>query len=82
MSTTTATSQDLREWQRLRAWDLHEQGWRGKALAETLGISQAPVSGWLTKATVLGSGALHRRPPPGPTPTLTAEQFAALPALL
>lgn len=83
MSTTKTTgSQDIREWRRLRAWELAEQGWRGKAIAEALGVSQAAVSGWLKRATLHGVEALRRRPPPGPTPKLTPAQVAALPALL
>ena len=72
----------MREWRRMRAWELSEQGWSGTAIAVALGVSKAAVSGWLKKATQHGVEALRRRPPPGPTPKLTAEQRATLPALL
>ena len=52
MSTTTPRSgQDVREWRRMRAWELSEQGWSGTAIAVALGVSKAAVSGWLKKAT-------------------------------
>jgi transposase len=74
--------QDAREWRRLRAWELHEQGWSGKAIAEALKASQAAVSLWLTRARAGGVEALRRHPPPGATPKLTAAQRAQLPDLL
>ncbi|HEV2126805.1 MAG TPA: winged helix-turn-helix domain-containing protein [Chloroflexota bacterium] len=74
--------QDVREWRRLRAWELHRAGWSGKAIAEALGASQAAVSTWLKRARAGGVEALKRHPPPGATPKLTAEQRAQLPALL
>jgi transposase len=74
--------QQVNEWRRLRAWDLHQQGWTGKAIAEALGVTQGAVSQWLKRAREQGPAALHHRLPPGPTPKLTAEQRAQLPALL
>lgn len=74
--------QDGREWRRLRAWKLHQQGWTGKAIATALGASDAAVSTWLKRACTGGVEALLRHPPPGATPKLTVEQRAQLPALL
>lgn len=74
--------QDVREWRRLRAWELHEAGWSGKAIAEALKASQAAVSTWLKRARMGGVEALHRHPPPGRMPKLSAVQRAQLPALL
>jgi transposase len=74
--------QDLREWRRLRAWELHEAEWGGKAIAEALKASQAAVSTWLKRARIGGVETLRRYPPPGRTPKLSAEQRAQLPALL
>jgi transposase len=74
--------QDAREWRRLRAWELHQAGWSGKAIAEALKASQAAVSTWLKRARAGGVAALYRHPPPGRVPKLTAEQRAQLPALL
>ncbi len=82
MSTVGLSGQDLREWRRMRAWELHEEGWSGKDIAEALKASAAAVSGWLKRARMGGIEALRRRPAPGPTPKLTAEQRAQLPDLL
>lgn len=73
---------DVREWRRLRAWDLHQAGWSGKAIAEALQASPAAVSTWLKRARAGGVEALKRHPPPGATPKLTAAQRAHLPAVL
>lgn len=76
------SGQDVREWRRLRAWELHEEGWTGKAIAAALKVSEGAVSGWLKRARASGVEALRRHPAPGPTPKLTAAQRAALPDLL
>ena len=82
MSRIPTTGQDVREWRRLRAWELHQAGWRGKAIAAALAVSAGAVSGWLKRARAAGVDALRRRPAPGPTPKLTAEQRTALPDFL
>ena len=66
----------------MRAWELHQAGWRGKDIAEALKVSAGAVSGWLKRARAAGVDALRRRPAPGPTPKLREEQRAALPGLL
>jgi transposase len=73
---------DWREGRRLRAWDLKRQGWTQQAIAEALGVTPGAVSQWMGRAKGGGAEALHRRPAPGPTPKLTAEQRAQLPSLL
>ena len=82
MSNARTSGQDVREWRRMRAWELHEEGWSGKDIAAVLKVSRAAVSGWLKRARLDGIEALQRHPAPGPTPKLTAEQRARLPALL
>jgi transposase len=83
MKTTKPRSpRDWREGRRLRAWDLHRQGWPGKAIAEALGVTQGAVSQWLRRARAGGAKALYVHPPPGPTPRLTAEQRGELVTLL
>ena len=82
MSKTRSSGQDVREWRRIRAWELHQEGWQGKAIAAALNVSAGAVSGWLKRARTAGVEALRRRPAPGPTPKLTADQRAALPDLL
>src|SRR5262249_53101834 len=83
MSDHRSTSrQDVREWRRIRAWELHQAGWTGRAIAMALKVSEGAVSGWLKRARAGGVTALPRHPAPGPTPKLTAQQRAQLPALL
>ena len=82
MTIRAASSTDVKEWRRLRAWELHEQGWTGRAIAAALGVTPGAVSQWLKRAREQGVAALRRRPPPGATPKLTAEQRAQVPALL
>jgi transposase len=74
--------QQLNEWRRLRAWDLHQQGWKGCQIAQALDVTEGAVSQWLKRARAHGVAALHHRMPPGPTPQLTAEQREQLSALL
>src|SRR5262245_7616314 len=72
-----------REGRRLRAWELHQQGWKQKDIAAALGVTPGAVSQWLKRAREEGGiVALRRRPIPGPKPRLTPEQRAKLPELL
>src|SRR5687768_1259724 len=72
-----------REWRRLRAWELKQQGWSQRRIAEALGVTEGAISQWMRRAREGGGpAALHHRPPPGPVPKLTAEQRAELPRLL
>ncbi len=85
MSTTTERErppQDWKEGRRLRALELHEQGWTGRRIAEALGVSQGAVSQWLKAAREGGREALRRRRRGAKAPKLTAEQRAQLPTLL
>ena len=70
------------DWQRQRAWELHEQGWWQKDIAAALGVSRAAICQWLKRGRDGGRAALRSKPRPGPTPRLTAEQWAQIPALL
>jgi transposase len=81
MSTKT-TQLNWREGRRRRAWELKEQGWKQSAIAAALGVTPGAVSQWLKRAREGGVEALRRRPAPGPTPKLTAEQLAQIPDLL
>jgi transposase len=82
MNTAATHGQNIREWRRQRAWELHQAGWSGKDIAAALAVSRAAVSGWLKRARVGGVEALRRRPAPGPARKLTDEQRTALPDLL
>src|SRR5918911_549897 len=73
---------DWREGRRLRAWELHEDGWKQCAIAAALGVTPGAVSQWFKRARLAGPAALRRHPAPGPAPKLTTKQRAGLPALL
>jgi transposase len=73
---------DWREYRRLRAWELKQQGWKQQDIAEALGVTPGAVSQWMKQAQAGGKNALQRRPVPGRTPRLSAEQKAKLPMLL
>lgn len=73
---------DWKEYRRLRAWDLAQEGWKQCDIARALGVTEGAVSQWLKRGRSAGKDALRRHPAPGPTPKLTAEQRDQLPALL
>ena len=54
----------------MRAWELHEQGWKQKDIAAALGVSEGAVSQWFKKAKTQGVEALRHQPAPGATPKL------------
>lgn len=76
------TSVDLREWRRLRAWELVQQGWKQRDIATALGVTEGAVSQWLKRAREGGTESLRRRIAPGPPHRLSADQRAQLPMLL
>lgn len=79
---TTPQPTDWREGRRLRAWDLHQQGWSQKQIAVALGVTQGAVSQWIARGRAGGAVALRNRSHPGATPKLTQEQRERLPDLL
>src|SRR5258706_2603054 len=84
MPTMSTTPQpiDWREGRRLRAWDLHQQGWSQKQIAIALGVTKGAVSQWIARGRVGGRDALRTRSRPGATQKLTLQQRARLPELL
>ncbi len=66
--TGTRIRTDWREGRRLRAWELHQQGWKQKDIAAALGVTQGAVSQWLKRGNTRGVDALRRRPAPGAQP--------------
>ncbi len=48
---------DWREGRRLRAWELHQQGWKQTTIAEALGVTQGAVSQWVKRGK---AGAVPR----------------------
>lgn len=78
MSKITPPPQNWREGRRLRAWELHEQGWKQKDIAQALGVTEGAVSQWFKKAKREGLESLRHHPAPGPTPKMSTKQVAQL----
>lgn len=73
---------DMREYRRLRAWRLHQQGWKQQVIADSLGVTQGAVSQWLARARAGGEDALRTRPKSGAPARLSWQQRAQIPRLL
>jgi transposase len=73
---------DWREGRRLRAWALHQQGWKQKAIAQALGVTPGAVSQWMARGEAGGIEALRNRKSPGAPRRLTPVQRDQLPTLL
>jgi transposase len=72
------TWREWREGRRLRAWELHKEGWSQVRIAEALGVSRGAVSKWFKAATTDGPQALLRRFAPGGVSRLNQEQLLQL----
>ena len=79
---TTEQPKRWREGRRLRAWQLFQEGWSQKRIAQALGVTVGAVSHWLVRGRQTGSTALHDQPRPGPQPRLSPEQEAQVLARL
>jgi transposase len=73
---------DWREWRRLRALELKQQGWYQRDIADALGVSDDTVSRWLARARDGGPEALLARPRPGHPPKLSSAQKRLIPEFL
>jgi transposase len=74
---------DWREWRRLRALELHQQGWTQCGIAAALGATEGTVSRWLAAARRGGREALASHlDGRGVAPELTPEQVRLIPDLL
>jgi transposase len=82
MTSEASAPADWREWRRLRAWQLKQDGWKQRDIAVALDVSEAAVSQWLTRAHQGGAAALHTAPRPGAPPRLTAAQRHQIPEFL
>lgn len=83
----TLTSQEATDWRegrRLRAFELKQQGWNQRRIANALGVTEGAVSQWMKRARQGDGGmeALRKRTSPGATPRLSEEQRTSLPELL
>ncbi len=83
MSEQRRFSAATEEWRRRRAYELHQAGWTGRAIAEALGVVPSAVSNWLRSVREEGPDALRtRRQQSGKRPKLTVAQQQLLLALL
>jgi len=82
MTEARRVGQDWREWRRLRAWDLKQEGWIQCDIAAALGVTEGAVSQWVSRGRTGGVAALRHRSPPGPSSRLSPQQLAQLPVLL
>jgi len=73
---------DWREARRRQAWELKQQGWQQKDIAQALGVSDGAVSQWFSRVERDGEAALASHPPSGRKPKLTEAQRQQLPGLL
>ena len=73
---------DWREWRRLRAWRLKQQGWQQRDIASALDASEETVSRWLARAREGGPETLRARSSPGRPPKLSAAQKRSIPEFL
>jgi transposase len=78
----SSQASNWREGRRLRAFELKEQGWKQKEIAEALGVTEGAVSQWMKRAREQGVEGLRHKPPPGATPRLSEDQRARVPKLL
>lgn len=73
--TSSLSATTWREGRRLRAWELHEQGWRQCAIAAALGVTSGAVCQWMRRARDGGGPeALRQRKAPGGRSRLSAAQ--------
>src|SRR5215212_3064171 len=82
MGTDAAPPRTVREWRRLQALHLKQQGWKQRDIAAALAVTEGAVSQWLAAAERSGEDALRARPAPGAPPRLTAAQRNRLPDFL
>jgi transposase len=82
MGTTEFLSTDWREWRRLRALYLKQQGWYQRSIADVLGVHEDTVGRWLARARDGGPETLYAHPSPGRPPKLSADQKRLIPDFL
>lgn len=73
---------DLREWRRLRALGLKQDGWRRRDVAEALGVTERSVSRWCSIVRDHGAQGLLSAAIPGRPPELALRERQWIPELL
>jgi transposase len=65
---------DWREARRFRAFELKQEGWSQRDIAEAFGVTEGAVSQWMKTAEERGQRALAARPHPGAPRKLPDQQ--------
>jgi len=73
---------DVRQWRRLQALHLKEQGWRRCDVAEAMDVTERSVSHWSAVARVRGAPGLLSAPIPGRPPALSPRRRDLIPEFL
>src|SRR5437588_1374464 len=73
---------DFREWRRLQALHLRQQGWRRWDVAEALDVTERSVRSWTAIARLRGPQGLWSAPIPGRPPALSPQQRQMIPEFL
>lgn len=73
---------DFREWRRMRAWELHQRGWKQREIAAALGVTEAAVSQWFARARRDGPIALLSQSRPGAPAKLEQDRMGLIPDFL
>lgn len=71
-----------KEWRRLRAVQLHGEGWTQASIAKALGVTEAAVSQWLKLHREGGEAALRPKSRRGQATRLSEQQLRLLPEFL
>jgi transposase len=82
MKVLERTPSSWREWRRLRALSLKEQGWYQRDIASALGVAEETVSRWLSRVRDGGADVLLAHSAPGPPPKLSSAQKRLVPEFL
>lgn len=73
---------DFREWRRLRALRLREEGWRRCDVADALDVTERSVSHWAAVGRARGPQGLWSAPIPGRPPALSPGERELIPEFL
>lgn len=82
MGTPVSTPSSWREWRRLQALRLKQQGWFQRDTAAALDVREETISRWMARARHGGPAALLARPGPGHPPKLADAQKRLIPEFL
>lgn len=81
-TTLSQPPKDWREARRLRAWELHLQGWSQSRISDALGVTQGAISQWIHRALSGAQEALRSHTGSGAPCRLSKKQLQLLPKLL